>query len=142
MTGWRDGRGGPAPEAEVPARGLPAGAAPRGVEARIARLLAGGTWAAVILLAVGTVGLLAGGRSPLDSGWPAFDLARLPADLGSLRAEGFLWLGLLATLATPLLRVAAATLGFAKAGERRLAALGVGVLVVIALAVVAGTLGG
>ncbi len=112
------------------------------VEARVARILATGTVVAVVLLAVGTVLLIAGGTSPLASGWPPLDLASLPADLVALRPTAFLWLGLIATIATPLLRVAASTWGFGRAGEPRLAALGLAVLVVIALAIVAGTLAG
>ncbi len=112
------------------------------VEARIARILAVGTRVAVAFLAIGTVLLIAGGTSPLATEWPPLDPASLPADLVALRPTAFLWLGLVATIATPLLRVAAAAWGFGRAGERRLAALGVAVLVVIALAVVAGSLAG
>jgi uncharacterized membrane protein len=112
------------------------------VEARIARILAVGTRVAVALLAVGSVLLVAGGTSPLAPGWTPLDPASLPADLVALRPTAFLWLGLIATIATPLLRVGAATWGFGRAGERRLAALGLAVLVVIALAVVAGSLAG
>jgi uncharacterized membrane protein len=112
------------------------------VEARIARILAVGTRVAVALLATGSVLLVAGGTSPLAPDWPPLDLASLPADLVALRPTAFLWLGLIATIATPLLRVVASTWGFGRAGERRLAALGLAVLVVIALAVVAGSLAG
>jgi len=112
------------------------------VEARIARILSVGTRIAVALLAAGSVLLVAGGASPLDRGWPPFEPASLPAGLVALRPTAFLWLGLVATIATPLVRVAAATWGFGRAGERRLAALGIAVLVVIALAVVAGSLAG
>jgi uncharacterized membrane protein len=129
----------------VPGPASLAGAAPlstpAGVEARIARILTVGTRLAVGLLAIGSVLLVAAGRSPLDAGWPPLDVAALPADLLALRPEAFLWLGLLATIATPLLRVAASTFGFARAGERRMVALGAAVLVVIGLAVVAGLLG-
>ena len=45
-------------------------------------------------------------------------------------------LGLLTTLSTPLLRVAASVVGFLGAGERRMAGLGTAVLIIIALAVV------
>ena len=61
---------------------------------------------------------------------------RIPGDLLALRPEGFLWLGLLATLSTPLLRVGASVVGFLGAGERRMAGLGTTVLIIIALAVV------
>jgi uncharacterized membrane protein len=111
-----------------------------GVEAQVARILSLGTRIAVGLLAAGSVLLVASGTSPLEPRWLPLDPASLPADLLALRPTAFLWLGLVATIGTPLLRVAAATWGFRRAGDRRLAALGVAVLIVIALAVVAGSL--
>jgi len=134
---------GPSPEA-APEAGLQAvlPPAPAGVEARIARLLTVGTRLAVGLLTAGSLLLVAAGISPLAEDWPPLDLRALPTDLLALEPAGFLWLGLLVTIATPLLRVGAATLGFGRAGERQLAALGIGVLVVVGLAVVAGSLGG
>ncbi len=112
------------------------------VEAIIARLLTIGTRVAISLLAVGSVLLVAAGVSPLAEGWPPFDPAALVPDLLALRPAGFLWLGLVAVIATPLLRVGVATAGFARAGERRMAFLGVAVLVVIVLAVAAGAVEG
>jgi len=117
------------------------GAASAGIEARISRLLTIGTRLGVALLAAGTVLLLAAGTSPLAQGWPPLDIVALPSQLLALQPAGFLWLGLLVTIATPLARVTAATLGFARAGEPRMALLGIAVLVVIALAVLAGTVG-
>lgn len=117
------------------ARGTAASRSAR-VDRWIARVLRVGTLVSIGLLAIG-VGLMAlAGRSPLDASWPALDFGRLPADLVALRPEGFLWLGLIATLSTPLLRVAAAVIGFLGAGERRMAGLGIAVLLVIALAVI------
>jgi uncharacterized membrane protein len=106
------------------------------VEGSIALVLRAGTLLSVGLLAIGVALLSLAGRSPLDATWPPLDLGRIPGDLLALRPEGFLWLGLLATLSTPLLRVAASVVGFLGAGERRMAGLGTAVLVVIALAVV------
>ncbi len=111
------------------------------IEARVARLLTLGTRLAIGLLAVGSLLLVANGISPLAEDWPPLDVAAIPADLVALEPAGFLWLGLLATIATPLLRVASATLGFAAAGERRMVAFGIAVLLVIALAVGAGIAG-
>jgi uncharacterized membrane protein len=108
------------------------------VEALVARLLTIGTRIAVGLLAIGSVQLVAAGISPLAEDWPPFDPATLVADLLALRPAGFLWLGLLAVIATPLLRVGVSTAGFARAGERRMAVLGIAVLVVIGLAITAG----
>lgn len=101
----------------------------------IARVLRVGTLVSIGLLAIGVALMAVAGRSPLDATWPALDIGRIPGDLLALRPEGFLWLGLLATLSTPLLRVAAAIVGFISAGERRMALLGTAVLIVIALAV-------
>ena len=115
---------------------------PGRVDLTIARLLTLGTRLAIGLLAIGSVLLVVAGISPLAEDWPPFDPASLVADLVALRPEGFLWLGLLATIATPLARVAVSTTAFARAGERRMVLLGIAVLVVIALAVVAGVRAG
>jgi uncharacterized membrane protein len=113
-----------------------------GIETRVARVLAVGTRIAIALLAVGTILLVLEGTSPLAAGWPPLDLASLPAGLVALEPAAFLWTGLIATIATPLLRVGTATWGFERAGERRMAALGVAVLVVIVLAIGAGLAAG
>ena len=106
------------------------------VDRSIARILRVGTLVSIGLLAVGVALLAVAGGSPLERTLPGLDPARIPADILALRPEGFLWLGLLAMLATPLVRVAAAVVGFLGAGERRMAGLGAAVLIVIALAVV------
>lgn len=111
------------------------------IEARVARVLSLGTRLAIGLLAVGSLLLVANGISPLAEDWPPLDVTDIPADIVALEPAGFLWLGLLVTIATPLLRVGAATLGFAVSGERRMVALGIAVLVIIALAVAAGIAG-
>ena len=106
------------------------------VDGWIARVLRVGTLVSVGFLAIGVALMPSAGRSPLDATWPGLELGRIPGDILALRPEGFLWLGLLATLSTPLLRVAASVVGFFGAGERRMAGLGVAVLIVIALAVI------
>ncbi len=113
-----------------------------GVERQVARLLVLGTRLAVGLLAIGTALLLSAGISPLATDWPPLHLSSLLRDVVALRPEGFLWLGMIFTIATPLFRVVGSTLGFAAAGERRMVVLGIAVLVVITLAVFAGLLGG
>src|SRR5207244_5547745 len=89
----------------------------RSLESSIARLLTVGTYGSIALVAVGVVLMLAAGSSPLGAA-PGFDLDRLEADLGALRPEGFLWLGILGLIATPASRVAAALVGYARSGER------------------------
>jgi uncharacterized membrane protein len=113
---------------------------PMSLESTIARLLAVGTYVSVGLIAVGTGLLLAQGRSPLDAA-PLLDLRRLPADLAALQPAGFLWLGILGVVATPASRVGAALVGYARAGERRMALVAGLILIVIAIGVATGTAG-
>ncbi len=110
------------------------------IETRIGRVLGIGTLAAVILLAVGSVALLADGRSPLDPA-PALDPARLLDELIRLQSAPILWLGLLVVVVTPAARVVAAGGGFLGRGERAMAVVAVLILVVIAAGVAAGTIG-
>ena len=111
------------------------------LEDTIARLLSVGTYASVLLLLIGTLLLLAEGRSPLDLG-PAFDPATIVADVASLRSAGFLWLGILGLVATPSARVVAALVGYARRGETRMAGVAALIIVVLAAGVVAGLAGG
>ena len=107
----------------------------RTLELAIARLLNIGAIASVLLLAIGAAIVAASGRSPLAGGIPGLDIARVPSDLVALRPEGFLWLGLLFVLLTPSSRVIASLIGFAGAGERRMALVSFAILVVIATGV-------
>jgi uncharacterized membrane protein len=100
----------------------------------IAGLLTIGIYISVALLAVGTVAMLAAGGSPLDAA-PEFDLTRLPADLVALHPDAFLWLGLVAVIATPTARVAASLVGYARARERGMVVVSALILVVIASSV-------
>jgi uncharacterized membrane protein len=118
----------------------PRNEATRTFERRIGRLLIAVTYLAVALLLIG-VGLMAlAGISPLAGG-PAFDPSTLVADIVALEPAGFLWLGLLAVIATPLSRVIAAAVGFARSGDRMMVAVALAILLVIAVGVVA-ALGG
>ena len=107
------------------------------LEARIGRLLTVGTLASMALIAIGVVGMVLTGRSPLDEP-PTFDLARVPGDLLALRADAFLWLGLIGIMATPAARVAAAGVGYVRGRERGMALVALLVLLVVAFGVVAG----
>jgi uncharacterized membrane protein len=113
----------------------------RSIEARIAHILMIGTLVAVALLAIGCVLLLASGRSPLDP-YPPLDLGHLAADIGTLQPGGVLWVGLIAVIVTPAARVVAALVGYARSGERGMTVVAALILVVIAVGVVAGTVGG
>lgn len=113
----------------------------RSIEARIAHILTIGTLVAVVLLAIGCLLLLASGQSPLDP-YPPLDLGRLASDIGTLQPAGALWVGLIVVIATPAARVLAALVGYARSGERGMTVVAALILVVIAIGVVAGTLGG
>ena len=105
----------------------------------IARLLTAGTYLSVALLATGVVLMAVAGISP-RAGGPAFDPSRLAGDLVALRPEGFLWLGLVAAIATPSARVAASLLGYLRRGERTMAAVSLLILGVIALSLLLATI--
>ena len=100
----------------------------------IGRLLIAVTYVAVALLSVGVALLLAAGISPLAGG-PPLDIARLRADLVALAPAAFLWLGILAVIATPLSRVIAAAIGFARQGDRLMVGVAVAILAVIAVGI-------
>jgi uncharacterized membrane protein len=105
-----------------------------GLEQSIARLLGVGTYASIGLLTVGVILMAINGIAPL-SGGPAFDLTRLVPDLTAFRPAGFIWLGLLAVIATPTARVAASLIGYARRGERPMVVIAALILVVIAASV-------
>jgi uncharacterized membrane protein len=108
------------------------------LDTAIARLLTAGTYLSVALLAIGVALMAAAGISPL-SGGPAFDPGNLPADIAALRPEGFLWLGLIAVIATPSARVAASLVGYLRRGERAMAGVSLLILGVIALSIIVAT---
>ena len=109
----------------------------RDLDRSIARLLIVGTYLSVGLLAIGVGLMVVRGIPPLGP-VPPFEPSRIPAEIAGLQPIGFLWLGLIVTLATPLARVVAALLGFVAGGERRMALISVAILVVIAVGVVLG----
>jgi uncharacterized membrane protein len=112
----------------------PAPAPAVNLERSIARLLTIGTYASVALLLVGAVLMLATGIAP-RSGGPPFDPTKLVPDLLALRPAGFIWLGLVAVVATPAARVLAALIGYARSRDRTMAIVAALILVVIALSV-------
>jgi uncharacterized membrane protein len=112
------------------------------LERSIARLLTLGTYASIALLGIGLALMVGSGIGP-RSGGPAFDPRVLATDLVALRPSGFLWLGLVAVVATPAARVVASLVGFARRGERAMAVVAALILGVIGLSVaLATTLGG
>ena len=79
--------------------------------------------------------MVATGVSPLDA-VPTLDAAGLIAAIGGLRPEGVLWLGLMAVIATPIIRVLAAAFAYARGAEWRMVAISIAILAVIATGVV------
>jgi uncharacterized membrane protein len=100
----------------------------------IGRLLIVVTYVASVLLLIGVALMVAAGISPL-SGGPALDPRALASDLLSLQPAGFLWLGLIAVIATPISRVVAAAIAFGRAGDRQMVAVALGILAVIAVSI-------
>ena len=111
------------------------------LEHSIGRLLTIATIAGVVVLSLGLAAMIAAGISPLDPA-PPFELAAIPAAVARLDPAAVLWLGLLVVIATPPLRVAAALVGFAARGERRMVLVASGVLALIALGIVLGLTAG
>lgn len=106
----------------------------REFERFIGRLLIAVTYIAVAFLAAGVVLLFAAGISPLAGG-PPLDVARIATDLVGLAPEAFLWLGILAVIATPISRVITAAIGFARLGDRWMVGVALGILTVIAIGI-------
>jgi uncharacterized membrane protein len=113
-------------------------APPADLDRLIGRLLTIGTYAAILLLAIGSVLMFAAQIDPL-AGAPPFEPRLIVDDITHLRPAGFMWLGLLVLLATPILRVIVSFFGYAASGERTMAVVAVLILVVIAGSVVLGS---
>ena len=103
-------------------------------ERAIGRMLVALTYVAVALLAVGVGLMVTNGIAPL-SGGPPLDIGHLAEYVVRVLPEGFLWLGLLVVIATPIARVVAAGIGYARAGDRAMVAIAAAILVVIGLSV-------
>jgi uncharacterized membrane protein len=108
-------------------------------ERQIGRLLIAITYLSVGLLVAGVTLLFGDGISPLDGG-PGLDPASLVRQLVALDPAGFLWLGLLAVIATPISRVLLAAVAYGRAGDRTMLGIALAILAVIAVGIVtAGT---
>jgi hypothetical protein len=101
----------------------------------VGAVLSRGTWLIIGLVGLGTIMMLAAGRPLLEFPGPPFDPLELIVDLFSLRPEGFLWLGLLLTVALPTARTLVAFWGFLRQGDRRASLVAGGVLGLLALSV-------
>jgi uncharacterized membrane protein len=78
--------------------------------------------------------MAAAGIGPLDGG-PALDPGSLIAGLVSLDPAAFLWLGLGIVIATPIIRVAATGIAYARQGQWTMVLVSGAILVVIAIGV-------
>jgi uncharacterized membrane protein len=103
-------------------------------ERLIGRLLIAVTYVAVGLLSIGVVLMIADGISPL-SGGPNLDLATMGAQLLALEPAAFLWLGILAVVATPIGRVIVAAIAFARDADWLMVGIALAILAVIAVGV-------
>ncbi len=102
------------------------------------RVLAVAALASVAILVVGVAGMWLAGIDPMARPFPELSPGGLLRDLGSVRPAGFLWLGLVAAILTPSVRVGASLVGFTAAREWRMAILALAVLGVICLGAFAG----
>ena len=115
-------------------------APPADLDRLIGRLLTIGTYAAVLLIAIGTILMFEDRIDPLAGG-PLLEPGLIVDDITHGRPAGFMWLGLLVLLATPILRVIVSFFGFATRGERTMAIVSVLILVVIAASIALGNAG-
>jgi uncharacterized membrane protein len=104
----------------------------------VGRLLSIGTYVSIFILTIGCVLMFAARIDPLAGG-PPLEPGLIVEDISQLRPAGFMWLGLLALLATPIFRVVVSLGGFASRGERTMSIVAALILVVIALSVVLGS---
>ena len=109
-------------------------------EWRIGRLLIAMTYTSVAILVVGVLLMVAAGISPLAGG-PPFDPAVLVAELTTGTPAGFLWLGLLFVIATPIVRVIGAAISFGLGGQWIMVWVAAAILLVIVVGVVSALAG-
>ena len=107
----------------------------RGFDSTIGRLMIAMTYLAVVLLAIGVVLMIVDGISPLVGG-PVFDAGLVLEQLRAGVPTGFIWLGLVVVIATPIVRVAVSSVGFAREGQWRMVAVGLGILAIILIGIV------
>ena len=110
-------------------------------ERRIGRLLIGITYVAVAVLLVGVALMLLAGISPLDAP-PAVDLDGIVQALTSLEPAAVLLIGIGLVIATPIIRVLAAAVTYARSGELRMLGVSLAILLVILIGVVSAALTG
>jgi uncharacterized membrane protein len=106
-------------------------------EQRIGRLLIALAYVSVGVLMAGVVLLFGAGISPLAGG-PGLDLPALGGQLARLEPAGFLWLGMLAVIATPVSRVVLAAVTYLREGDWSMVGVALAILAIIAVGVATG----
>ena len=106
-----------------------------GFDSTIGRLMIVMTYIAVALLGIGVLLMAVDGISPLVGG-PVFDATIIVDELRAGIPAGFLWVGLVVVIATPIVRVAVSSVGFAREGQWRMVAVGLGILAIILIGIV------
>ncbi len=119
-------------------RSKPEGDKVRRLDRMVSSVLAVGLALAIVLMVTGTVLALVGRGPSLPSKTMVADL---PSALASLESGGFLGLGLLILLATPVARVAALMVGFGRAKSWVFCCMGALVLALLALSAYLGLTG-
>jgi len=115
----------------------PRHAPPADLDRTIGRILTIGTYTSILLIAVGCVLMFSLRLDPLAGG-PPLEPGLIVDDITHLQPAGFIYLGLLALLATPVLRVVVSLGGFIARRERTMSIVAALILVVIALSIVLG----
>jgi uncharacterized membrane protein len=110
----------------------------RALDRRIGLVLAVATLASMALVVFGVTAMAVSGVEPLTRGYPALAWDRLGPGVLGLDPDAVLWLGLIAVILTPTVRVAASFVGFAAAGERRQAGIALVVFAIMILGVALG----
>ena len=105
------------------------------VELVIGRVLLSGAMAGIALVVVGVALMAINGIDPMSATFPRFDLSRVLPDIIALRAEGYLWAGILVLIATPIARVVGEFVTFAVRRDRIMMGVAAAVLAVVALSV-------
>jgi len=112
-------------------------APPADLDRTIGRILTIETYGSILLIAIGCVLMFAARIDPLAGG-PPLEPGLIVDDIAHLRPAGFMWLGLLTLLLTPIARVVVSFFGYVSRGERTMAVVSVLILVVIATSIVIG----
>ena len=107
----------------------------------VARLQTAGTWLSVTLAALGTAAMVVAGRTPIAEPAPTFHPQDVVADVLAGRPVGLLWASLVVAVALPSERVALAAFGYARDGDRRQAAVALGVFCVLGVSLLVAVVG-